>query len=178
MKDSQLSDSQNPYQAPQGDTGQLKPNDAEYAEFNLFSTKGRAGRIRFLLYSQLLPITIVALMGYFLGDHSSGLSKPIEAIEAIVSMVLIVVLGMLGWIVGIQRLHDFNKSGWHILLVVIPFVNILLVLLLLFGSGTEGPNQYGPPSQPHKPIEIWLFWLLLTVSVLMFFLVGVLYRTV
>lgn len=173
MKNSQLSDSQSPYQAPQGDTGQLKPNDAEYAEFKLFSIKGRAGRFRFLLYSQLLPIVVILMLivfGAWLDTNNMARYSAIPDAPSAIQMVLVItvmpVLIMLVWSTAIQRLHDDNMSGWYILLMVVPPpVNILTVLWLLFASGTEGPNRYGPPSQPNKPIEIRIFWILLIVIV-------------
>jgi uncharacterized membrane protein YhaH (DUF805 family) len=49
--------------------------------------------------------------------------------------------------VGIRRLHDTGRSGWWILLGVIPIVNLVgwIVLLVFFVSdSTPGDNQYGP----------------------------------
>jgi len=45
--------------------------------------------------------------------------------------------------VGIRRLHDVNKSGWFLLLGLIPLVNFYLLYLLVI-EGTIGDNQYGP----------------------------------
>jgi uncharacterized membrane protein YhaH (DUF805 family) len=45
--------------------------------------------------------------------------------------------------VGVRRLHDQNRSGWFMLLGLIPFVNIVL-LVFMFLEGTKGDNQYGP----------------------------------
>ncbi|MBS9784394.1 DUF805 domain-containing protein [Candidatus Gracilibacteria bacterium] len=43
-----------------------------------------------------------------------------------------------------KRFHDLNYSGWMYLFTFIPIVNIILGLILLFGKGTDGENQYGP----------------------------------
>lgn len=45
----------------------------------------------------------------------------------------------------IRRLHDFNKSGWLSLIMLIPIVNIILGLFLLFKKGDETVNSYGAP---------------------------------
>ena len=44
---------------------------------------------------------------------------------------------------GVRRLHDLDKSGWWMLLLFVPLVNILFYIYILFFKGTEGPNQYG-----------------------------------
>lgn len=45
--------------------------------------------------------------------------------------------------VTIQRLHDLNRPGSHWFLLLIPFYNIYLGLLLSFKKGTVGPNRFG-----------------------------------
>lgn len=46
--------------------------------------------------------------------------------------------------VKVRRFHDTNKSGWMVLLVLIPYVGFIIVLILLALEGTKGDNQYGP----------------------------------
>lgn len=43
----------------------------------------------------------------------------------------------------IGRLKDMNSTPWALLLLIVPLVNIILLLLLLFKRGTKGPNKYG-----------------------------------
>ena len=42
-----------------------------------------------------------------------------------------------------RRMHDVNKSAAWWLITIIPFVNILFFLYLIFNKGTVGPNKYG-----------------------------------
>jgi uncharacterized membrane protein YhaH (DUF805 family) len=46
--------------------------------------------------------------------------------------------------VTIRRLHDQDKSGWFILLGLLPIANLVL-LVFMFLDGTRGPNRFGPP---------------------------------
>jgi uncharacterized membrane protein YhaH (DUF805 family) len=46
--------------------------------------------------------------------------------------------------VTIRRLHDQDKSGWFILLGLIPIVGPFIVLVFYFIEGTRGPNRFGP----------------------------------
>ena len=47
--------------------------------------------------------------------------------------------------VSIQRLHDIGMSAWYMLLLIIPLVNIIMWLVLVFKSGNDGANRYGYP---------------------------------
>lgn len=70
----------------------------------------------------------------------------IEALELLFA-VMILALCIFGFVAGImmlaRRLHDLDKSGWWMLLLCVPLVNILFYIYILFFKGTEGPNQYG-----------------------------------
>ncbi len=46
--------------------------------------------------------------------------------------------------VSIRRLHDIGKSGWDILLIVIPFIGPVLLLDFFCSDSKSGENQYGP----------------------------------
>lgn len=43
----------------------------------------------------------------------------------------------------VRRLHDKDMSGWLAVLIPIPIASLVL-LILLIGAGTPGPNRYGP----------------------------------
>jgi uncharacterized membrane protein YhaH (DUF805 family) len=50
--------------------------------------------------------------------------------------------------VAIRRLHDTDKSGWLLLVGLIPFVGFIILLVFYIQEGTPGPNQYGPGPEP------------------------------
>ena len=43
----------------------------------------------------------------------------------------------------IRRFHDLGKSGWYVLTLIIPLIDIGVILYLLFAPGTAGANEYG-----------------------------------
>lgn len=47
--------------------------------------------------------------------------------------------------VTVRRLHDIGKSGWMILVGIIPILGAIWLLILLIKNGEEGANQYGLP---------------------------------
>jgi uncharacterized membrane protein YhaH (DUF805 family) len=46
--------------------------------------------------------------------------------------------------VTVRRLHDTGKSGWMLLIGLIPFVGPIILLVFYFTDGEPGANQYGP----------------------------------
>jgi uncharacterized membrane protein YhaH (DUF805 family) len=56
--------------------------------------------------------------------------------------------------VQIRRLHDQDKSGWLVLLGIIPIANIVLLVFMCL-EGTRGPNKYG--ADPKDPAGVEAF---------------------
>jgi uncharacterized membrane protein YhaH (DUF805 family) len=46
--------------------------------------------------------------------------------------------------VTVRRLHDTGKSGWMILLCLIPIVGGIIVFVFTVLDSDPGPNEYGP----------------------------------
>jgi uncharacterized membrane protein YhaH (DUF805 family) len=50
-----------------------------------------------------------------------------------------------GLAVGVRRLHDTNRSGWWLLIALIPIAGIIVLIVFWASDATPGPNQYGVP---------------------------------
>jgi uncharacterized membrane protein YhaH (DUF805 family) len=46
--------------------------------------------------------------------------------------------------VFVRRLHDVGKSGWFILISLIPLVGAIWLLVLVLTDSDTGDNEYGP----------------------------------
>ncbi|MEL7222884.1 MAG: DUF805 domain-containing protein [Bacteroidota bacterium] len=44
----------------------------------------------------------------------------------------------------VRRLHDTNKSGWYILISLIPLIGAIVLLVFLVTDSDVGSNKYGP----------------------------------
>lgn len=49
-----------------------------------------------------------------------------------------------GLAVTVRRLHDLDKSGWFILLGLIPIVGAIILIIWFCSEGTRGQNRFGP----------------------------------
>jgi len=46
--------------------------------------------------------------------------------------------------VGVRRLHDIDRTGWWLLIALVPLVGAIVLLVFAVQAGTQGDNQYGP----------------------------------
>lgn len=45
--------------------------------------------------------------------------------------------------VAVRRMHDIGKTGWYLLMSLIPIVGAIIVIVKLAQEGQPGSNQYG-----------------------------------
>jgi uncharacterized membrane protein YhaH (DUF805 family) len=45
--------------------------------------------------------------------------------------------------VTVRRMHDHDKSGWFLLLSLVPFIGGLIVMAFMVMPGTDGENSFG-----------------------------------
>jgi len=90
----------------------------------------------------ILCILAVLLGGGLQGMADSGgmIAGPFLFVFGIFWLALIVP----AIAVQVRRFHDQDKSGWFVLLNLIPYVGGLIVLVFMFLEGTRGPNRFGP----------------------------------
>ena len=65
-----------------------------------------------------------------------GIASPLNAI---VSLLLLVP----NLAVAVRRLHDGGRSGWWLLIVLVPLLGILVLLFWSVRRGEDGPNRFG-----------------------------------
>jgi uncharacterized membrane protein YhaH (DUF805 family) len=78
---------------------------------------------------------------------ASIVANIIDAIIGAPIFSLLVSLGLLlpGLAVSVRRLHDTNRSGWWILIGLIPLIGFIVLLIFYLEQGNPGPNEHGPP---------------------------------
>ncbi len=135
----------NPYSTPTADMASFA-NGAETYEPKLFATTGRIGRIRYLAYSAivtLLAYLVMGVVGFGLG-MSAGPEAGFGGF-AVAMLIIFIPMVYMTVVIAKRRLHDLDKSGWWMLLLLIPLVGFIMGLYMVFAPGSKNANQFGPP---------------------------------
>jgi uncharacterized membrane protein YhaH (DUF805 family) len=110
-----------------------------YAEFS-----GRSRRKEYWMFTLGLAIVYALVAMVMLTSASADGFMGLGAI----SLALIGVVGLALFIpalaVQVRRFHDQDKSGWFVLLNLIPYIGGIIVLVMMCIEGTRGPNRFGP----------------------------------
>ena len=69
------------------------------------------------------------------------------------------VLNLLFWLVTlipglavmVRRLHDTDRTGWWLLLVIIPLIGEIVLIVWWCTKGTKGYNSFGADRMPAEP---------------------------
>lgn len=113
----------------------------------MFESAGRAPRAEYWWF--FLMYIVIYLFAMFI-DEEFSLGDPIGSFGVVTTIWALACL-LPQIMVGIRRLHDTGKSGWWLLISIVPLVGII-VLFFMAQRGDEGPNEYGP--DPYGPSEL------------------------
>lgn len=111
------------------------------------SVEGRASRNEYLKFAAIATmINIIAeiisnVENYFILSSSYGV---VSFFCTVISWVLTIGVLIPMTTVCIRRLHDVNRSGWWVLIQLIPLVQFVLLFFTLKGNQIK-ENQYGKP---------------------------------
>ncbi len=50
--------------------------------------------------------------------------------------------------VHVRRLHDIDRSGWWLLLALIPVIGLIVIIYWAIQRGTNSPNRFGDAPLP------------------------------
>jgi uncharacterized membrane protein YhaH (DUF805 family) len=106
---------------------------------------GRAGREEFWWYA--LATWLLYAVGWIVTGILFAISSALGWIAFIIMFGLSLALIVPSIALAIRRLHDTNKSGWWLLIGMIPFGGIVLLVFYIL-EGTNGPNDHGAAAEP------------------------------
>ena len=102
----------------------------------LFVFAGRSSRKEF--WSYLFALWVVAVIVAF----TLRVAAPDLLIA--VSLPVVIVEYLLISAVAVRRLHDTGRSGWMLLVSLIPLIGLLILLVWFATASDQRANRYGP----------------------------------
>ena len=108
----------------------------KYATFN-----GRTSRKDFWL--AILGLFIISFIIGFIGGFISGFFNiDTEKSTTIISGIFSLIILIPSIAIEVRRLHDINKSGWYLLLCLIPIIGSLILLVFYCLPAVDEGNNY------------------------------------
>jgi uncharacterized membrane protein YhaH (DUF805 family) len=118
----------------------------QYVDFS-----GRARRREYWMFFlvNLVIVIVLSLVDTMLGTGGFRATSGGGSFYAANSLGLLSGLYSLGVLlpaiaVAVRRLHDTDRSGWWILIGLIPIIGGIVLLVFYVLEGTRGPNRFGP----------------------------------
>jgi uncharacterized membrane protein YhaH (DUF805 family) len=108
---------------------------------NAFMYQGRASRSAywwFALFSFIVSVAVGVIFGGIAG-HGAGGAAGFLVVDMMLSLVMLLVSLPL----FIRRLHDIDRSGWWLLIGLVPIVGVITLFVFTLLDGTPGPNRFG-----------------------------------
>ncbi|MEV6385332.1 DUF805 domain-containing protein [Streptomyces sp. NPDC051773] len=108
----------------------------KYAVFS-----GRARRQEYWMFTLISSVLYLAL--YLLG----------LAVDSQVPQLLLSLAFFLPSLaVSVRRLHDTDRSGWWVLIGIVPCVGFIVMIVFMATEGQQGTNRYGPDPKAY-PVQ-------------------------
>ena len=101
----------------------------KYAEFS-----GRARRREYWTF---------ALISFLIGCALGVIGALVHGL-AFLSWVYSLAVLVPSIAVSVRRLHDTGRSGWWLLIGLIPLIGLIVLIVFLATDGEPGDNEYGP----------------------------------
>ena len=101
-------------------------------KYAVFSGRARRAEYWYFLLFNLIVVVVLSII-----DAAAGTNPLLSGIYT-----LAVLLPSIG--VAIRRLHDTGRSGWWILIALVPLVGAIVLLVFYVQDSSAGVNEYGP----------------------------------
>jgi len=106
-----------------------------YANFS-----GRAQRKEYW-YFNLLSLIIAGVLGVV--DAAMGNPAVTENGVGPIGMIYILLTMLPAIAVTVRRLHDISRSGWWILIGLVPLIGIIVLIIFAAQDSDPNENEYG-----------------------------------
>ncbi len=99
---------------------------------------GRAPRKEFWTF--VLINAVISVIVGIAGMSTNPLMIPLIGLGYLYGLVILIP----SIAVTVRRLHDTNRSGWWILIGLIPLVGTIILIVFTAQDSQSGENRYGP----------------------------------
>jgi uncharacterized membrane protein YhaH (DUF805 family) len=107
-------------------------------KYAVFTGRARRKEYWYFALFYLIAMIVCDILDTMLGtmQESTGIGY--------IGVLLFLVAFLPSLAVGVRRLHDIGKSGWWLLIGIIPLVGVIVLLVFAVQDSQPGTNAYGP----------------------------------
>jgi len=109
-----------------------------FKKYAVFSGRSRRKEYWYFVLFNVIAAVVLSLIDMLLGTFSS--SSNIGLLSGIYSLAVIIPTLAL----SVRRLHDTDRSGWWILIGLVPLIGSIVLLVFYVMDSTPGQNRFGP----------------------------------
>jgi len=107
----------------------------KYADFR---DRARRAEYWWFYLFVIIAFTVASIIDSLLGF--GGSVGPYGILSALLGLAMLIP----SLAAGVRRLHDTDRSGWWLLMALIPLIGLLVLLVFYVSEGTRGDNRFGP----------------------------------
>jgi len=102
--------------------------------------EGRARRREYWFYALFVVLISIGLnivdriLGTYNAEYGTGILGGLFSLAVLIPSLA----------VGARRLHDTGRSGWWLLIGLIPLIGAIVLIVFFVIDSQPGTNQYGP----------------------------------
>jgi uncharacterized membrane protein YhaH (DUF805 family) len=104
-------------------------------KYAVFSGRARRKEYWFFVLWYLIITILLGILDGMLGLRigQAGVLQTLYALAVLIPSLAVTV----------RRLHDTGRTGWWLLIVLIPFIGFIVLLVFMCLEGEPGENKYG-----------------------------------
>lgn len=107
----------------------------QYADFS-----GRARRKEYWMFT-LINVIASLILGVIDGFTSLMVGDGAVGVLGLIYSLAVLIPSLA---VSVRRLHDSGRSGWWLLIALVPLLGAIVLIVFACLDSEEGDNQYGP----------------------------------
>jgi uncharacterized membrane protein YhaH (DUF805 family) len=101
--------------------------------YTQFSGRARRKEYWMFIFVNTIIFVVLGILGYFVSGQIMAIIDAVYGLLMLIPSLAVIV----------RRLHDIGKSGWWILIALVPFIGAIVLLIFAVMDSQPGQNQYG-----------------------------------
>ena len=106
-------------------------------KYAVFSGRARRQEYWMFVLSNVIIVVFLGIIDGMADSDSEGSRSTLTTLYVLATLIPFLA-------VGVRRLHDTGRSGWWMLIGVIPIIGAIVLLIFIIHDSQLMDNQYGP----------------------------------